>query len=114
MSYRPNWWPKVKPKDMFRLSGLSSIPPNVIQDFNELENTEYICMSVFDICMELHMDNNGGGDSLLKEKRELLRKALVWLRDEKWHESHHNSLSFDTAVLNLINITLNEKNWRDK
>lgn len=84
MSYRPDWWPEGREMD-------GGVYP----------------LSVTSICLHLHANNNASSDVLNDKEYDNMVKALEWL-SKNWKKGRQNDLLFDMAVLNLVNVTLEE------
>jgi len=63
--------------------------------------------NLLDICLDLHMMNNGSYQDMTKEKYEFL-VSILKQADEEWFEGNSKYKIFDDAVRNLIKATLEE------
>lgn len=62
--------------------------------------------TLFDVCLDLHMGNNGSGDPWVFNRERsvhILKMALA-----HWREGPEFSKDFDDAVKNLVEVTLAE------
>lgn len=67
--------------------------------------------SLMDVCLDLHMWNNGSGDPWATNRQECL--LILQTALEYWTEGTNSAKEFDDAVKNLIQVTLDEDTWFD-
>ena len=62
--------------------------------------------TLLDVCLSLHMGNNGSGDPWSFDRKKDVEMLEMALRD--WEKSPDFTLEFDEAVRNLIVVSLTE------
>lgn len=72
---------------------------NVPGDFRSLVN----------VCLDLHMWNNGSGDPWATDRQKCL--LILQTALEHWTEGPAYAKEFDDAVRSLIQVTLDEDTW---
>lgn len=63
--------------------------------------------NLVDICLDVHMHTQGSSDDLSPQEYEHDKETLG-IALNTWRDEHPRSKSFDDAVKNLIQATLNE------
>lgn len=66
--------------------------------------------SLLEICLDVHMHTRGSSDALSPHEYEYDKETLA-IALNNWREEHPQSKPFDSAVKNLIQVTLDEAAW---